>query len=146
MTKEELTKIIIDNFLDKKTGKIDLSGLDFGNYSIELTDLKASCINNSRQIAEFAIKNREQKAGRFIYNVSQLAGYIYNNSQKGKRAVFNDCQKALDIHNSYQKAKNIFNDGQKAFEIIDKKQEICELFKDLKSVEDLEEPENTKPN
>lgn len=57
MTKEELKKIIFDNFYNKEKDLIDLNGLDFGSTAVDIGSMKASTIFQDKQQAKFIFQN-----------------------------------------------------------------------------------------
>ena len=85
MTKKEILKIIIDNCYDKKNNSVDLSNLDFGDMSVNLSNIKA----------------------KIIYNAQQQATKIWNVFQKAD-GIDNSFQEAECVNNDYW--KNIKND------------------------------------
>ena len=98
-TKEAKLKILIKYFYNKETNTVNLSGLDFGDMNVTLSNVKANCITN-----------QFQKAGK-LFNDYQEADYIGNRNQEGNN-IINDDQKADNIYNSDQEAKYIRNNGQ----------------------------------
>ena len=100
MNRKEIQEWIIKNCI-KVDSYIDLSRLNFKNYNVDITELKA----------------------KEIYNNSQKAEKIDNSNQKAEY-VSNNFQEAKDIYNTYQEAKKIDNFSQEAEKIINLKQKI----------------------
>lgn len=84
LDKEDLKELLINNFTKGYIEKVDLSNIDFGRYSIDLSGIEASRIDNSNQRAD-VIKNGHQKAKESIFNEFQAAEEIINGYQEGEK-------------------------------------------------------------
>ena len=79
-TNKQKIKILMDNFYDKEKNSVDLSNLDFGDMSVNLSNIKAKIIYNAQQQAT-KIWNVFQKADG-IDNSFQEAEYVNNDYWK----------------------------------------------------------------
>ena len=80
-TNEEKIKILMDNFYNKETNTLNLSGLDCRDMNIDLSYIEAINIYNYEQKAN-CIWNDNQKATKNIINNNQQANNIWNDNQK----------------------------------------------------------------
>lgn len=93
MNKQELAEFLYENFYNRGTNTIDLSGLDFSGYRCN--------VSTSGMVSDMSIDQSDQKAGRTIYQSECEAEFIYQ-----------DIQMAHSIFQREHSAKYVCSGGQ----------------------------------
>jgi hypothetical protein len=96
-SKKEIKNLLLENALTED-GIIDLSGINFGDLTVDFSFIRANKINNDSQQAN-TIRNDSQQANN----------YIHNNLQQANNYIHNYLQQADYINNNTQKANYIYN-------------------------------------
>lgn len=114
MTIEELQKIIIENF--QKDGFIHINGLDFSDYYLDISGIKAKTIDQSEHTADIIWQKKHHT--KRIYQNGHEADYIFqaehdaktiDQSQHKNAEYVYQCDIMADIIHQYgHTAKQIF--------------------------------------
>lgn len=102
MTKEELAKLIYENFYDEETNTIDLNDLSFIEYKCD-------------------VSLRRMLVAKNLYQTQQrVLGNLYQGNQWVDGDLFQDVQYVMGnlIQQNQYIAKNIYQDHQRAGELI----------------------------
>lgn len=112
--KKKLVKYLKKNFDRHSNGFdwVDLRDLDFGDWKVVLSGLKAEEIDNSHQEARYHIINSHQVSKSVISNNNQDAFSGINNEMQRGDYIENSNQTAKIIDNYHQTANKIDNSKQ----------------------------------
>ena len=82
MTKEQLVKLLVDNFKDEK-GYLDLRGLNFKDEEIEAVDIRGMKVNGDLE------QGGQEVGGDLYQNFQKVKGDLRQEKQEVKRDLYN---------------------------------------------------------
>lgn len=91
MDKKELVRFLIENFGVEGSKWLDLSGLDFGDYLVDISHLKTtSSLFQGSQVVGRDLAQSHQKVNRVLFQHKQTVGRdLYQNEQDVKGKIWN---------------------------------------------------------
>ena len=100
MTKKELVQIIKDNFADEDK-RIDISGLDFEDYDVNIGGLKTNgYLYQDYQKVGKTLYQDHQEVSRILFQSNQkVGGNLYQNRQKVEGFIWQYNHNAKEIIN-----------------------------------------------